>query len=187
MEVPAGWYPDPTVTLTRRYWTGDRWTSRVIDGSDPENIVPQKRNFWTGQNWASYVIEGGTVEKEVPFRDGIGSPRWVPAYVNPQEDTLGHSTFHLISLFAVFLTLCIAVFHDSNPNANGVWDTSLFGASRAAAWFTAFFLGQFAALMGNWFYLRDYKNYKHKLWLYIIQALFIDFTLILIYRMALTN
>jgi hypothetical protein len=32
-SAPAGWYPDPTMADTRRYWDGKAWTDHIAPGS----------------------------------------------------------------------------------------------------------------------------------------------------------
>lgn len=33
MSTKAGWYPDPEMTDTRRYWDGARWTDHIAPGA----------------------------------------------------------------------------------------------------------------------------------------------------------
>ncbi|GAB3785190.1 DUF2510 domain-containing protein [Nocardioides ungokensis] len=34
-HVPAGWYPDPVMASTRRYWDGAAWTEHIVPADDP--------------------------------------------------------------------------------------------------------------------------------------------------------
>jgi hypothetical protein len=38
--APAGWYPDPELVNTRRYWDGERWTEHRQEAPAPTPAVP---------------------------------------------------------------------------------------------------------------------------------------------------
>lgn len=54
-QVPAGWYRDPSMANTRRYWDGVRWTDNVAPAdSSPPGATEQPQ-------WVSALILAGAV------------------------------------------------------------------------------------------------------------------------------
>lgn len=45
-QTPAGWYADPKMTSTQRYWDGERWTEQTAPAAPP---VPTRSgpSTWT--------------------------------------------------------------------------------------------------------------------------------------------
>ena len=39
--VPSGWYPDPQVAGTMRYWDGAAWTEHAATGYDPAPVAAE--------------------------------------------------------------------------------------------------------------------------------------------------
>ena len=58
---PAGWYPDPAMAQTQRYWDGQQWTSAVapLNGAPaPSDHGPATVEHWlvpVGRSWQSIL------------------------------------------------------------------------------------------------------------------------------------
>jgi len=69
-EIPAGWYPDPTVAGQIRYWNGNEWTDDVSAGGPVAAERPLKPTSTltpTGNDWIDEVDKtiAGPVDQEV--------------------------------------------------------------------------------------------------------------------------
>jgi hypothetical protein len=62
---PPGWYNDPKMADTRRYWNGSAWTDHIAPGGTPARHVrpePERRTIFgpvLGAILAAVVIIGG--------------------------------------------------------------------------------------------------------------------------------
>jgi hypothetical protein len=45
-QTPAGWYPDPQMASTQRYWDGERWTEQVAPLPRPATATTQAANVF---------------------------------------------------------------------------------------------------------------------------------------------
>ena len=58
--TPPGWYPDPDLGSTQRYWDGSEWTGDPVPltmapGWYPDPHMVQTQRYWDGSRWAENV------------------------------------------------------------------------------------------------------------------------------------
>lgn len=54
MSTKAGWYPDPVMADTRRYWDGSRWTDHIAPGVTP--APPRESDTVLVAGWICAVL-----------------------------------------------------------------------------------------------------------------------------------
>ena len=70
-STPAGWYPDPQMTRTQRYWDGAGWTEQVAPMQVPTPVVDEPANpILIGLGYLLAVVFpiGGLVVAAVLYR-----------------------------------------------------------------------------------------------------------------------
>ena len=76
--VPPGWYPDPVMPGTQRYWDGERWSDKIAPMQHQQHSSPVSPQLVTGLVVAASV--GGDIlsQQSVSIASGSGIV-WVGA------------------------------------------------------------------------------------------------------------
>ncbi len=82
-NVPAGWYPDPTMVNTQRYWDGAAWTEHVQPAQNPSQFAPTPAQLAPTQQYGGpqQPMDGGhhSAPQYQPVGPAPGSAPYAPA------------------------------------------------------------------------------------------------------------
>lgn len=55
-QTPAGWYADPQMAGTQRYWDGAKWTDHVAPQQQAAVVAPADRDWMVPVGWVAVFV-----------------------------------------------------------------------------------------------------------------------------------